>query len=125
VGIGGYVVVSCPHCSSETGVHVADGNAPCFSCAEPVTLDRRTRGAMIACYGCLRAGKAALTKNTVFGMIRWEEALQGRTYGVPGPEDADNWVKKELPREAMLELLRTPSYSTWQAIRGSSMATSR
>lgn len=41
-------------------------------------------GQVAACYVCLRDSRAALTKDTVLGMVSWEQALEGVTHGVPG-----------------------------------------
>jgi uncharacterized protein CbrC (UPF0167 family) len=77
---------------------------------------------LLTCYTCLRAGRAAMTKDTELGMIRHEDALRGVTHGVPGLDrsdlelvpKSDGWVGARLPVPMMLELLRTPSYRTIQ-----------
>jgi hypothetical protein len=140
VGIGGYLLVECPHCGAETGVHLADTSTPCFACAEPIA--RVYREEETVCYACLREGKAALTKDTVFGLVTWDHAARGRTGGVPdrshppppahvfeigsnglvtfdptkptGPVMPTPWREHELDSSVMFELLRTPTYSTWQ-----------
>ncbi len=60
-------------------------------------------------------------------MVSWHQAFSGVTNGVPGLEqdqfepviiDADdNWIGVKLPEEIMFELLRTPTYGTWQGER--------
>jgi uncharacterized protein CbrC (UPF0167 family) len=77
------------------------------------------------CYHCLRAGRAALTKDTELGMISWEQAFEGVTHGVPGLDRADfemvpkedDWVGARLPPETMFEMLRTPTYTSIQGDR--------
>jgi uncharacterized protein CbrC (UPF0167 family) len=82
---------------------------------------------LCVCYQCLRGGKAALTKDTEFGMVSWEQTLAGVTHGVPGlgliqsdfelvPLGSD-WVWARIPQEHLFELLRTPTYITWQGER--------
>src|SRR5262249_8580338 len=81
------------------------------------------------CYTCLRAGKVAITKNTEFGMVSYNQVIAGVTNGVPGlrqdqfesvvidpdPDFPDEeWVGVRLPEEIMLELIRTPTYGSWQ-----------
>jgi uncharacterized protein CbrC (UPF0167 family) len=63
-----------------------------------------------------------LTKDTELGMIRYADAIRGQTHGRPGLNNAnfelvrvdEDWVAARLPIPDMFELLRTPSYSTWQ-----------
>ena len=77
---------------------------------------------LLACYSCLRSGKAALTKDTELGMISWEQAFTGVTHGRPRLDRSDfelvpkenEWVGARLPQEMMFELIRTPTYHTWQ-----------
>jgi len=57
-------------------------------------------------------------------MVSWDQAFQGITHGVPGlkttefelvaidPEE--EWFGVRLPGEHFFELLRTPSFVTWQ-----------
>jgi uncharacterized protein CbrC (UPF0167 family) len=79
------------------------------------------------CYDCLRDGKGAISKDTEFGMVSWQQALEGRTHGVPGlqtdqfevvPINADEeWYAVRVPEVHLWELLRTPTFSTWQGER--------
>jgi hypothetical protein len=39
---------------------------------------------IVACYSCLRQGRAAITKDTELGMVSWEQAFEGVTHGIPG-----------------------------------------
>lgn len=74
-----------------------------------------------SCYDCLRAGKVAITKDTEFGMVSWNEVV---TNGAPGLrqdqfesvviDTAEEWVGVRLPEAILLELVRTPTYGTWQ-----------
>ncbi len=63
-----------------------------------------------------------MSKDTEFGLIGHQEALRGVTHGVPAldcpdfemvPQE-DDWVGVRLPIPTMLELLRTPGYSSIQ-----------
>ena len=79
------------------------------------------------CYACLRAGKGAMTKDTEFGMVSWEQASQGITHGIPGLKTNDfelvlidpdeEWYGVRMPEEHLFELLRTPAFHTWQGER--------
>jgi uncharacterized protein CbrC (UPF0167 family) len=65
-----------------------------------------------------------MTKDTEFGMVSWTQAVQGVTNGVPGLETTefevvlvypeDGVYGARIPREHLFELLRTPTYTTWQ-----------
>lgn len=112
-----------------------------MTCAEPVS--RVYREEETVCDACLREGKAALTKDRVFGLVTWADAARGRTGGLPElslpppaparvfeigsngrvtfdptkpPEPATTrpWKEHELDSAVMFELLRTPTYSTSQ-----------
>ena len=58
-------------------------------------------------------------------MIRWEDAVAGVTYGIPGtylvgyPEfevvpKEDGWIGVRVEPALLLELVRTPGYISWQ-----------
>lgn len=139
LGIGADVVVECPRCGGANGVDADDRVRNCSACEEPLSVGGDNEE-LRACYTCLRAGRAALTKDTEFGMIRWEDAVRGTTHGVPAPQeprrvfqaapggtlvvgdaaaatapdDNERWTKMKLNPKWMFELLRTPAYSTWQ-----------
>jgi uncharacterized protein CbrC (UPF0167 family) len=123
LGIGAEVVVHCPMCAVESalGAHDRVGRA-CEGCNAHLDFPNLGRGPVLACYACIRSGRATLTKNTEFGLIAHQEALQGVTQGVPDldcpdiemvPRD-DDWIGVRLPTSMMLELLRTPGYSSIQ-----------
>jgi uncharacterized protein CbrC (UPF0167 family) len=127
LNIGCAVIRPCPDCGVENGLDTYDrSDAPCRSCgsAVPFPESLKNEGHIYICHGCLRAGKAAITKGTEFGMVSCEQAFQGITHGVPGlrsaefelvPIDPDeDWYGVRLPREHLFELLRTPTYATWQ-----------
>jgi uncharacterized protein CbrC (UPF0167 family) len=125
LGIGAALMVTCPKCDTENGLDAADrADAPCRQCGSSLTFPD-INGEIFACYSCLRAGKAAITKDTELGMVSWEQAFEGVTHGVPGlnrtdfemvPTESD-WIGARLPRESMYELLRTPNYLTIQGER--------
>jgi uncharacterized protein CbrC (UPF0167 family) len=125
-GIGDHFAVPCPRCGTDTFLR-ADARQPgqCPACSAKAPYPKwATPDAVPICYVCLRAGKAALAKDTVFGAVWWELAVQGLTHGVPGQErddfelvpveDEPEWLRARIPCECLFELLRTPCYSTWQ-----------
>ena len=126
LNIGCAVMRACPECGTENGLDACDGeDAPCRRCGAPVPFPDLGEDEIRSCYACLRAGKAAITKDTELGMISWEQAYEGVTHGVPGlrrddfemvPRD-DDWVGARLPPEMMFELLRTPTYGSIQGER--------
>lgn len=123
--IGCAVMHRCEHCGTENGLDASDrADAPCKQCGRVLTFPEAD-GEVLTCYECLRAGKAAISKDTELGMVSWEQAAEGVTHGVPGldrddfemvPKD-DGWVGARLPREVMYELLRTPTYISIQGER--------
>ncbi len=120
-------MVNCPHCGDVNGLDADDKeDVACHSCGEDVAFPDLVDEEIRTCFECLRAGKAAITKDTAFGMISWEQAIEGLTHGVPGlatsdfetvSQGASDWVRVKLPAEVMFELLRTPGYLTWQGER--------
>ena len=126
LSIGADVIVPCPACATENALDADDKvDGTCRTCKAKVPFPKKRDGEAKACYSCLRSGRAALTKDTQLGMIRWEETLCGVTHGVPGLNHSDfemvpkedDWVGARLPAPMMFELLRTPSYSTIQGER--------
>jgi uncharacterized protein CbrC (UPF0167 family) len=121
--IGADIVVACPACATPVPLDAADrcGRA-CLACGHLVGFPELGVGELLTCYHCLRAGRAALTKNTDLGMIRHEDATRGITHGYPGLAHPDfelvpledDWVGARLPVAMMLELTRTPGYSSIQ-----------
>jgi uncharacterized protein CbrC (UPF0167 family) len=124
LGIGCAVMATCPNCGLENGLDADDREAtPCRGCAKPISFPRLPDDLeIVACYDCLRSGKAAITHDTELGMISWEQAYEGMTHGIPGmsrsdfelAEGHDGWTRARLPTEMMFELLRTPNYSSIQ-----------
>ena len=120
--IGCDVIQACPQCGVENGLDASDQeDCACRKCGSSVPFPD-VDGELICCYGCLRGGRAAITKDTVLGMISWEHAIEGLTHGRPGlkhpdfelvPTDSD-WVRAKIPQAMMFELLRTPTYSSIQ-----------
>jgi hypothetical protein len=91
LGIGDDVIVTCDSCGSSIAVP-ADGEAErCRSCGRSNALDGAVEGGH-ACWRCLRAGRWASTMDTEAGMIRWEDAVRGRTHGVPFASEPTVWV---------------------------------
>lgn len=87
-----------------------------------------------SCYACIRAGKGDHTIDTEYGMVRPEDALNGRTHGLPlDPNNLPNlplvahavdlkfrdehWYSVQFASDDLIELTRTPSYHTRQGER--------
>lgn len=126
LGIGANVIWPCQACAQPVAFDANDAQATdCASCraVQPFPLD--ANGDIQACYQCLRSGRAAFTQDTEFGMVRYEDAVRGLTHGVPGLNapgyetigNEDDWAKVSLASERLLELIRTPVYTTWQGER--------
>jgi uncharacterized protein CbrC (UPF0167 family) len=120
-------MVTCPSCDSENGLDADDREeSPCRSCDATIPFpELPDDDEIVACYDCLRAGKAAITTDTELGMVSWEQAYEGMTHGIPGMsrpdfelvDGEDGWVRARLPQAVMFELLRTPNYSSIQGER--------
>jgi hypothetical protein len=126
LGIGADVVVRCSGCTAEVALDAdSRSGGACQACQSHVEFPDVDPSAVLACYACLRGGRAALTKVTELGMIRHENAVRGVTCGEPGLNSpgfdlvplTDGWVGARLPTPTMLELVRTPGYSTIQGER--------
>jgi uncharacterized protein CbrC (UPF0167 family) len=127
LGVGAYVVHDCTTCRRPFAVRAdGHGTAPqaCSHCLTSANLTPLPVDPAV-CVACLRGGRAALTKDTEYGMVRWDDAILGRTHGVPGlrrvgpgfamlEPGEDGWTKVAVDTAVLLELVRTPSYSTWQ-----------
>jgi uncharacterized protein CbrC (UPF0167 family) len=126
LGVGGDLIAACPGCATERALDADDrADGRCGACGGSVPFPLIEEAEKIrACYACLRAGRAALTKDTELGMVTWELARQGRTHGVPGLQRADfrlvpsgegsDWMQALVPAETLLELVRTPAWHSWQ-----------
>lgn len=124
--IGCSVVVPCPACGVENGLDASDReDIRCRSCEAKVPFPDYPKDEDIhICYQCLRAGKGAITKDTELGMVSWEQAVEGITHGMQGLESGDfelvpvqpesGWYGARVPSEHLFELVRTPTYTTWQ-----------
>lgn len=127
LGIGDYLINRCPNCNAENGLDVdAKASVECCDCNTqiPFPLTYAETHEPNVCYSCLRSGKATLTKDTEFGLVSWEQAFRGVTHGLPALEtdqfetvptsDDGEWFGAKVPSEMLWELLRTPTYGTWQ-----------
>lgn len=125
LGIGGDIVVECTHCARPCALDVSDRESTCQHCSSPLDFPVDPEiDPVLACYACLRTGRAALTKDTRYGMVRWQDAIKGMTDGVPRDPDGqfeavevtgeEGWFASKIPSEHLLELVRTPTYHTWQ-----------
>jgi len=110
------------------------GQSTCAACGERVKHCFSVYNAdppdQIACYDCLRAGIVVICKDTVVGFVNGEGAEQGLTDAVGIPKDKLlasglqviphrlephlNWHHVCVPQEHLRELVRTPSFKTWQ-----------
>jgi uncharacterized protein CbrC (UPF0167 family) len=125
LGIGSDVVVSCATCGTEVGLDAEDReDRTCTQCGESLAFPPVPER-LLCCFSCLRHGRAAITKDTELGMVTWEYASAGVTHGLPGlyrsdfemvPTDSD-WVGARVDRRLLLEMVRTPTYSTIQGER--------
>jgi uncharacterized protein CbrC (UPF0167 family) len=123
LGIGSNVICVCPKCEAENGLNAEKRQSKlCRNCKAEVPFPDVPKGKLLTCYSCLRAGRAAITKDTELGMVSWEQALEGMTHGRPRLNRPDfelvttnsDWIRAKLPQAMMFELLRTPTYSTIQ-----------
>jgi uncharacterized protein CbrC (UPF0167 family) len=123
LGIGCAVMCACSSCGTTNGLDARDRNdGECRQCSAIVPFPDLEGDEIIACYTCLRSGKAAITKDTELGMISWRQAFEGVTHGIPGLNRTDfemvpkqdDWIGARLPHEIMFELLRTPTYISLQ-----------
>jgi uncharacterized protein CbrC (UPF0167 family) len=125
LGIGSEVIVTCPACSREVGLDADDRqNGTCPRCGTSVIFPAVPER-LLCCFSCLRNGRAAITKDTELGMVSWEHASQGLTHGVPGLNRSDfelvptesDWVRARVDGHLLVEMVRTPGYSTIQGER--------
>ncbi len=125
LGIGDYVRRVCTKCSTENYLDVDDAeNIQCVSCGTVVAFpEMGEEDEFTVSYEAIRAGDVAMTKDTEFGMISHEQAAKGETHGVPDMdaepseemmESDEDWVTTKLEPEVMWELLRTPTFVSWQ-----------
>jgi uncharacterized protein CbrC (UPF0167 family) len=129
LGIGDDLIYNCVaggHAFAVPADEERDALA-CPQCASPADPPPHDPEPAV-CVPCLHAGRAALTKDTEYGMVRWEDAVRGRTHGVPvvpradrglplTEPDEEGWVSVLVPSSVLLELIRTPTYPTWQGAR--------
>jgi uncharacterized protein CbrC (UPF0167 family) len=123
--IGCALILPCSRCGESNGLDAAERTSvSCRVCSANIPFPNLGGGKEImACYQCLRMGKAAITKDTELGMISWEQAFKGVTHGRPGLTHpyfelvprGGGWIGVRLPQSMMYELLRTPTYNTIQS----------
>jgi uncharacterized protein CbrC (UPF0167 family) len=130
LGTGDALILPCPACGVGSGLS-AGGRAvtPCRSCGLtiPFPSSPKAKKQLLVCYGCLRVGKAAMTKSIEIGMISWEQESQEARHGVTGlrtdqlepvPIDpCEDWYAVRVPSEHLRELLRTTGFHSWQEER--------
>jgi len=127
LGTGTDVIHTCGSCKREFAVPIDEHegvSVKCPGCAAATPIGP-LGDEPATCAPCLRHGRAAFTKDTEYGMVRWEDAIRGVTHGVPGlraagpgfalaDPDSEGWVGVMFPTTVLLELVRTPTYVTWQ-----------
>jgi uncharacterized protein CbrC (UPF0167 family) len=125
LGIGSDVLVPCQGCGLIAALDADDAeDGTCRRCDHLVpypTTDETT----YCCVECLRGGQAAITKDSELGMFTWEQAVSGVSHGVPGLLHPDfemvaydgGWTGARVAAPLIVELLRTPTYSTIQGER--------
>ncbi|MBA2663060.1 MAG: CbrC family protein [Bradymonadaceae bacterium] len=123
LGIGDYVRQTCSACKTENYLDARDAREiDCRSCAAKVPFPPFPGPSVTVSYEALVDGDAAMTKDTEFGMIAWEQALAGLTHGEPELETdqvetvelEDGWIGAKLDPKDMWQLLQTPTYVSWQ-----------
>src|SRR5260221_1939966 len=126
LAIGAAVILPCPRCGTTNGLDADDrADGRCRSCRAIVRFPEVRGEKLVVCHACLRAGHAALTKDTTLGMISWQEALDAADAIAASPtasaaKPPPNGNRQDAARpspEAMLELLRTPGYVSTQGER--------
>jgi uncharacterized protein CbrC (UPF0167 family) len=103
LGIGDALILACPACGVDNDLNAHDrADAVCRSCGTgiPFPASLKDLKNLYICYECLRGGKGAMTKDTELGAVSGEQAVKGVTHGVP--------------HEHLFELLRTPTFHSWQ-----------
>ena len=105
LGIGDAMILPCPSCGTENGLGVDDGaDVMCRSCGITIAFPEsmKDKEHSLICYGCLRAGKAAMTKDTEFGMVSWDQAFKGVTHGAQGCGRTNSrWCRSTPTRTGM------------------------
>jgi uncharacterized protein CbrC (UPF0167 family) len=113
-----------------SSAEVDSTGGPCAHCKQPAKV--LFEG---ACYACFRAGLAQHTMDTVYGMVRPEDAARGLTHGIPLADPAtlsgcelvahpvdpkfpdEKWYSVRIDANELVELTRTPAYHSWQGER--------
>lgn len=124
LGIGDFIRRVCTKCKTENYLDAMDAeDVPCVSCKTIVEFPSFPGDEVTVSYEAIRAGDVAMTKDTEFGMIGPEQAAAGLTHGEPDMETdqpvelvelEDGWMGAKLPPADMWELLRTPTFVSWQ-----------
>ena len=125
LGIGDYVRLRCSQCDS-LGYYLPTSDSgrdkTCHFCGADAPEPVAAAGEAFVSYEAIQNGDVVFTKDTEFGMISWEQLVDGWTHGVPGlnvegfetRESEGGWVQVKLPDEVLCELVKTPDFHTWQ-----------
>ena len=96
LGIGAETIVPCWNCDTENALLADEGkDQECRSCGHLVSFPEVSRDQyrhFPVCYQCLRAGRAAIAKDTEFGAVTWEQANMGLTGPVPTSKPEPVWI---------------------------------
>ena len=74
------LIIACAKCGKENAIRTYPGESGfCTSCRQNMPGPASGSDALASCYQCLRAGRTAFTKDTVLGMVTWDQAIEGLT----------------------------------------------
>lgn len=125
LGIGSWVKMPCIECKTDLYLNpIADQYRmkECPHCKAPTPPPIAEKDNAYVSYEELRSGQAGYTKDSVYGLISWEQLESGWTLGVPDEnfptletrKGEDDWTQVKLPQEVIFELTTTPNFITWQ-----------
>ena len=125
----GELVVACSKCGRNNALTcVFKADSVCTNCAAPVVWPLARASQITVCYDCLRAGRVYLNHDMALGLIEWKDAERGwiEFYRIDDldpiivatPVEGEEMMRRyEFGRGDLVELGRTPVYSTWQSER--------
>jgi uncharacterized protein CbrC (UPF0167 family) len=131
-----HIVNSCNSCGEPVGLRIGwVDEEPESSCCERCGAtcnwpSEHTRDTVVVCYECLRGGRAGIAHETELGSVDLAHALRGLIgFGRPeiarrdalktivletDEEDGSQIIGIHLPRDLLIELIRTPRHQTLQ-----------
>lgn len=122
LGVGDFLIEPCPKCSALTGLDAADClGGTCLYCQTilpfPLLHSYTDEGTIRVCHSCLRAGRVAMNRDTEYGPLQWEDAVQGHLGGWLHSwkrNGDDVWCSIRLSAGDLWTLLQTPLYDSNQ-----------